>query len=338
MMFGAVSHDIRAKKRILIVHSYNTDYAWVKDINVGLDRGFSGIEDALIKTHYMDTKRFSDSQSKEKASINAMAEIRRWRPDVLVTIDDDAQLLVGTQFIDHPDIDLVYVGIQNSSESYGYTAASNVTGIREDVVLGPLRETISQSKGLQQEGHARLRIYHLSDTSSYSASVVSRVRNFEWKPHELISSREYVFFDDWKQGILEANAKADVIYLTNYHTLKQRPDQGLDGEDVVLPSVPSQEVMAWALAHSDLPIVGSWSFAVEDGGMLSMAMSGYEQGEVAANLARIAARGEVLPMEQRHVTNKQVLVVLRDKVMQRHGWTLPDLYTSFARATGNYYE
>ena len=72
--------------------------------------------------------------------------------------------------------------------------------------------------------------------------------------------------------------------------------------------------------------------------MLSMAMSGYEQGEVAANLARIAARGEVLPMEQRHVTNKQVLVVLRDKVMQRHGWTLPDLYTSFARATGNYYE
>jgi len=338
MLFGAVSYDIRSKKRILVIHSYSTNYAWVNDINVGLDRGFKDIENTLIKYHYMDTKRFPDPRSKEKASINAVAEINRWKPDVVITIDDDAQFLVGTKFIDHPDIDVVYAGIQNSSEGYGYTAASNVTGIREDVVLRPLFETISQSKGVDQEDQAKLRIYHLSDTSSYSASVVNRVRSFKWAPHELVSSQEYVFFEDWKKGILEANDSADLIYLTNYHTLKQSPGPGSAGEDVTLPSVPSKEVMRWALANSDLPIVGSWSFLVQDGGMLSMAMSGYEQGEVAATLARLAASGEQLPIEQRHVTNQQVLVVLREKAIERYRWKLPDLYTSFARATGNYYE
>ncbi len=339
MLFGAVSYDIRSKKRILIVHSYNTDYEWVNDINVGLDRGFKGIDNTLIKYHYMDTKRFPDPRSKEKASINAIGEINRWKPDVVVTIDDDAQLLVGTQFIDKPDVDIVYAGIQNSSEGYGYVDAENVTGIREDVVLRPLFEAISQSKGVEEEGKSALRIYHLSDTSSYSASVVDRVRGFQWNPHELVSSKEYVFFDDWKKGILEANETADLIYLTNYHTLKQRPLPGQEGDaGITLPSVPSGEVMQWALANSELPIVGSWSFLVQDGGMLSMAMSGFEQGEVAAKLARLAASGEELPLEQRHVTNQQVLVVLREKAIQKQKWRLPNLYTSFARSTGNYYE
>lgn len=72
--------------------------------------------------------------------------------------------------------------------------------------------------------------------------------------------------------------------------------------------------------------------------MLSMAMSGFEQGEVAAKLARLAASGEELPLEQRHVTNQQVLVVLREKAIQKQKWRLPNLYTSFARSTGNYYE
>ena len=46
-----------------------------------------------------------------------------------------------------------------------------------------------------------------------------------------------------------------------------------------------KEVVAWTEANSKLPLIGLNSYYAEDGGMLSIAASPYEQGEVAANMA-----------------------------------------------------
>ena len=50
------------------------------------------------------------SRQQREAAISALNLIDRWGPDVIVTIDDDAQILVGTKFVDDPDVSIVMQG------------------------------------------------------------------------------------------------------------------------------------------------------------------------------------------------------------------------------------
>ena len=71
--------------------------------------------------------------------------------------------------------------------------------------------------------------------------------------------------------------------------------------------------------------------------MLSVSVSPYEQGEVAARQA-IAILGGTTPGDIGVVTSKQFLVHLCQPALIRRGLTVPVFYEAFARATGNFYE
>ncbi|HEO65297.1 MAG TPA: hypothetical protein ENI73_05420, partial [Spirochaetes bacterium] len=84
------------KPRVLILHSYYTDYSWVRDINEGLDRVFKKYS-YNIRYHYMDTKRHTDNNFKIKAGLTVIKMIESWKPDVILSIDDNAQQMAFKQ-------------------------------------------------------------------------------------------------------------------------------------------------------------------------------------------------------------------------------------------------
>ena len=79
-----------AAKKVLIVHSYHAEYDWCQGVNEGIDKVLkpAGIE---TRTFYMDTKRNSSQEWKEKSGQAAEVELNAYNPDVLITVDDDTR-------------------------------------------------------------------------------------------------------------------------------------------------------------------------------------------------------------------------------------------------------
>ena len=94
----------------------------------------------------------------------------------------------------------------------------------------------------------------------------------------------------------------------------------------------------WTEANSSIPLIGTASFFVEDGGMFAIGPSGFEQGEVAAKMAIRILDDEVVPSDIPVAMPQQFIVYMRRSTMVKRGIALPRMYESFARATGNYVE
>ena len=103
------------KPRIFIVHSYDTDYSWVVDINIGLNRIFQKYS-YNIRYYYMNTKRNPDKNYIEKVGNSVIKMIKDWEPDILIAIDDNAQEYVAKHFINNPKMKIIYSGVNANQQ------------------------------------------------------------------------------------------------------------------------------------------------------------------------------------------------------------------------------
>jgi ABC-type uncharacterized transport system substrate-binding protein len=317
------------KPRLLILHSYAKDYSWVTNQNEGMQRIFTDKISYIIKEHYLDTKRKPYPEYMKRAGREARELIEGWKPDLIIAGDDDAQELVGKYFVNDPKIKIVFTGVQADYKKYGYDTANNVTGILEKVSVNGIKETLMELKTNSNPEVKLTKIFHLSDKSTYSQSVLKEIKSFNWQPFELVSSSEYETFEDWKNGVEKANNTADILLITNYHTIRRSAQD----ESIV----PAREIIQWTQANSNLPGIGAWGFYVEDGGMLAVAVSPYEQGEVAAKIAVNILEGkkqiQTIPIQ----TNQQYILYMREASMKEHKLKLPSIYEAFARANKHYF-
>ena len=319
-----VAHNM-SKPRILIVNSYGPDYAWTRDINVGIRRVFGDDADYVLRWHNMDLKRHPWPESKVAAGTQARHAIDEWQPDVVIAIDDDAQEYTAKYYVNRPGIRIVFAGTNGGVAAYGYDKASNVTGILERKPLSALKEA------LLQPGFSRrtpIRVVEICDDSETVKLDHEFIAAFDWNPLRYTGAHLVNTYADWKRAILAADAEADVILTTNYRRLSR------SATDRTL--VPPTEVLAWTELNSRLPIVGVNSFFVEDGGMLAIATSPFEQGEVAARMARQIIERKVAPSSIPVASTRQYVVVMNAQRMAAHGISLPPLYEAFARATNDY--
>ena len=316
------------RPRLLILHSYSKDYSWVTDQNQGMQRIFQHKVSYPIKEHYLDTKNKPYPKYMKRAGREAKELIERWKPDLIIACDDDAQMLVGKYFVDNPHIKIVFTGIQGNYKKYGYDIANNVTGIFEKVSTHGVKETLME---LNKNRAVKLtKIFHLSDKSTYSQFVINEITSFDWQPFELVNSAEYETFEDWKNAVKKANNEADILLITNYHTIRRSAQD----KSIVSP----KEIIEWTEANSTLPGIGGWGFYVEDGGMLAVGISPYEQGEIAAQIAVDILTGKKQIQKISPQNGKQYIFYMRETNMKEHQLKLPPIYEAFARATNHYFE
>jgi len=169
-------------------------------------------------------------------------------------------------------------------------------------------------------------VVHIGDKSSSVEHDDHYMREFDWRPLVNLPSRKPGTFDDWKKAVLDVQGKTDFILTTNYRKISRSAD------DRAL--VPPEEVVAWTLANSKVPVIGTNGFFVEDGGELAIGTSPFEQGEVATRMAIKLLEGQAATAIP-HASPRQFVVYMRSVRLRQRGMELPPLYEAFARATNN---
>jgi hypothetical protein len=263
---------------------------------------------------------------------------------VLIAVDNLAQELAAKHYVNHPNLSIVFAGINGAIEPYGYHNADNVTGILELRQLDGLRETILSLQCAEVKrdcpgaNNRPIRIRYLLDASKSVLGDRQRVDDFGWEPLDYRGSYVAQDWEDWKSLVLSSEADTDYIFVTNY---RQLPCSKAERNS---PFVPASDVMAWTEANSPVPIIGLQVFNVEDGGMLAIGQSPYEQGEEAGRMAKaiLEGRGKVnnkpLSEEIPIQPNRHYIVAMRKPAMDKRMLRLPQIYESFARAANTYVE
>lgn len=313
------------KPRVLVLHSYDLSYPWTREVTVGVRRVLDEHPDYAIRWFYMDTKRHPWKEYKENSGLSARQSIERWKPHVIIAIDDDAQEFVTRHYVNHPSIRIVFAGVNGGIDGYGFTGAGNVTGIFERKDLRALQEALLAFRW-QRVGQGPLRFVHIGDNSSSVGHDEHFIRDFDWRPLVRLPSQLVGNFDDWKKAVRAAQDQTDFIVTSNYRKItRSAADRSL---------VPPTEIVAWTLANSRVPVVGTNGFFVEDGGEVAIGTSPFEQGEVAARMA-IRLIGGQSATDIPHASTRQFVVYMRSAKLHQRGMQLPPLYEAFARAVNS---
>lgn len=311
-----------SKPRIFVLHSYNLDFSWTRDINTGIERILKD-KPYSVRWHYMDTKRNPSAEYKEKAGKIAENAIKQWNPNIIITVDDNAQKYVAAHFKDSKSINIVFTGVNAEPDAYGFDKAKNVTGILERIPFQEFKEIFVQILPKNKR-----RIVHISDASVTSQLIHDELTNVSWSPLNLIKSFQCETFDEWKRAIRQANKIGDILLVTHYHTILDKNGK----------TVSPRKVMEWTSPQLKIPDIGCWGFFVEDGGMMSVAVSPYEQGEEAAKMA-VRIIEEKIPANEIDIKiNSLYVVYLRGSSMEERNIEIPKMLKAFAKATNTYYE
>ena len=318
----------KSKPSILILQSYDKDYAWTRDVNIGLNRILKHKELYQLRWYYMDTKRHPFPNYKDTAGNAARRMIEKTKPDVVIAVDDDAQQYVMRHFLNHPTIKIVFAGINKQASDYGFDKAQNVTGILERLQLEAVREALTSTVNLV--GLKRpIQLAYLSDTSSTVMGDAEQIEKFNWAPVQLHSVTHVKTFDEWKLKIQQLGQQTDAILLTGYRFLSR------SDKDISL--VSAQEVVAWTEANSAIPVISGNGFYAEEGGMLAIGTSPYEQGEEAARKAL-----QIL-IDGKHVNeipvsaSQQFIVTMSASKIKARNFQLPKIYEAAARTGDKYF-
>lgn len=291
-----------ASDRILVVHSYHKAYDWTAEITKAItsELNTSNVDHTFF---YMDTKRNPNQGWILNAAKDAKKAINRYKPKVVIAVDDNAQAFIVKDYVNKSPIQFVFCGVNAKPEKYGYPA-SNVTGILERTY--PL-QTLRMLKTLLPKIH---RVAVVCDHSPTAKFIVWHIQQRILKSNFGVNVVEYlqpVTFSRWKEVIirLDQDPLIDAIMIPLYHTVKKDGTQTSEDSDTVI---------AWTLAHTRKPVVGLFPFIVEAGALLAVTVAPREHGRVAAKMAVEIVTGKTaadIPMR----VNQQgyAMVNLKDK-------------------------
>lgn len=317
------------KPRLLILHSYDTSYSWTRDVDVGIRRVLGGRNDYVVRWYYMDTKRHPWTEYKVNEGKAVIKLVERWQPSVVVAIDDDAHEYAMKYFVNDPKVKIVFAGLSAEPSQYGYDKASNVTGILERKPFAALKDSLLLLSQTQPRDRP-VRIMFLGDASDSVRNDEHLFSSIDWEPIQVVPSRLAKTFDEWKEGILFANDNdIDFVITANYRKLQK----SAGSKELMKPNA----VLAWTEEYALPLVIGTNGFFAEDGGVLAIGTSPYEQGEVALNMARKIILDGVAPTKIPVMSTEQFVVAMRRSSMARRGIKLPSVYEAAARASANFY-
>ena len=265
---GAVS---LSGKRILLVHSYHAEYPWVDAITRGVRWTLKGTG-VKMRVFHMDTKRNTGEEWKKRAGDRAFAEAEAYDPDVIVTVDDNAQLYLGERLIGGAR-PVVFCGVNGDPADYGYPAP-NVTGIIERLHFERTLALLDRIRPCR-----RIAILSSDDPTSAGAFAYMRETPVDAEVTEWILAGT---FAEWKEAVRRFNRTVDAFGVYSYHTIRDEGDS---------TSLDPKTVMDWTRRNARVPTFGFAEFGIEDGLMIGVTVSGFEHGEKAAQYALEILRG-----------------------------------------------
>jgi hypothetical protein len=357
----------REKQRIFVVHSYNTDLAWVNEVDEGIDRYFKkNPTNAIIRRHYMNLKNHPDCHFYRTSAEDVRLAIQEWKPHVLIIIDDLAQALVGTKYLRFksgadtseffkkiaqvinnkmcPEFDatwfglneiraspepvIVFAGVNGNVDQYQYPYAKNVTGVFEKKNYQALLETINTIHNASTKDTFS-GIQMLNEASATTTSEERFFNDFSWQGFTWHTPAQVKTFDEWKTCVEKANREGSLLLIANYLQIHVSENS----PDLV----PGKEIISWTEDNAVYPVLGASTAFVADGGMMTVGIAGTEQGEIAAFLTDQILKGTPVSMLPYHDA-KQFIIGLNKSLVKKRSLKLPLIYEAFSRQSNNFEE
>jgi ABC-type uncharacterized transport system substrate-binding protein len=292
------------QKKILLIHSYHEEYPWGQSITAGVKQALEG-KNVDLEIFYMDTKRYTSDEFKIKSGQLAREKIGSWKPDAVITADDNAQIFV-TQYYANKKPYFVFCGVNADPADYGFPA-SNVTGIIERPQFA---ESLAYLDTLVKNVK---KIAIMSDNEPTSVGTLNFMRK-EKSGRKVMGYNLITDLDVWKSRVFEYNKDLDALCIYTYHTLQQ------PGAAV---SVDPSYVIQWTIENCKVPTVGFLEFAIESGVFCGVVESGKEHGYEAAVMALELIGGadiKALPVKKA----EKGLTMINLKTARQLGITVPE--------------
>lgn len=324
LSLGSAMYYNRTNPRVLVVHSYDENYAWVKGLNASYQALLKTYPRAVqTRTQYLGLLGAPNAQHKATAAASAMRAVESFEPQVLVVFDDLAADLITPTLLNRPDMRIVFAGIDAPLSEHGFDRSANTTGILERVPLLALHESMNDlGRGKS------VTIGCLGDARGVSIAEARQMDQYNWFPHTFLPCQQAETFAQWQQQVQAIDGRADVLLITGY--------RGVVRAQTDTKVVPAPELMGWTEAHSKaLPMAAKNGF-VADGGALSISSSPQEQGQAAGRLTVALLQGRSiadLPVKE----GQAFVVAMHAERLEKRGFRLPKVYEAAARAAGAYY-
>jgi ABC-type uncharacterized transport system substrate-binding protein len=285
--------SLAAKKKVLFIDSYHAGYAWSDGEVQGAKSVIGDKYD--FKVIHMDTKRNSSAEAQKKAGDEAKAEIDSWKPDVVITADDNAAKLVIVPFYKDSDIPFVFCGINWDASSYGFPS-KNVTGVLEVSVIKPLLDSMQKFAKGSRVGF----IGKDNETDRKEADQLKKLGV------QLTATKFVNTFEEWKTEYVKLQDETDMLIVIN--------NAGISGWD-------ETEAMKFTRENTKIPTGSSHDF-IAPFVLIDYAKLAEEQGELAAGIAMNILEGKS-PKDLPIVSNKKGQLYVNMAIAKKLGVQFP---------------
>ena len=294
--------------KCLYISSYHQGYAW----SDGVERGVRSVLDGKcdIRQFDMDTKRNKDEAYKKRVALEAKQLIESWRPDVVITSDDNAaKYLIKPYFREH-DMPFVFAGINWTVDAYGFPY-SNVTGIIEVAPVKAIFDRVTDLQGIPERGYY-LGADTLTERKNLDRFVKSATRNGIVLHHTLAPTMQ-----DWIAAYKKAQDYDFIIMGSNSGINDWQDDQA---RDTVLTSSRKISLTnhVWMMPYT----------------LLGLTKVPEEQGEWAAKAALHILDG-AKPSDIAIISNRKWDIWLNEAVSKSAGVNIPKKIRRKAKKTGS---
>lgn len=270
MMSVFLFYPYNNTKRVLLLFSHEADLAWNIQIKKAIYNSFNkhfinANKHLNIKKHYMQTKKYSQEYQINQEVNKAVELIKDFRPDVVITVGDNASGKVIPHFF-KTSIQFVFCGV-NNPKKYNFPQ-KNVTGVVEKLL-------IKQTFKMLQHFLPLAKRYVLLIDESISSKIMMNNLNNKHEKYQKISYLKSKKFTQWKSFLKKHENSIDFILLPTYSNLKD--DNG--------NAVKSNSVMTWILKNIKKPPIGILDFNIQDGALLGVVDTAEKQGKAVAKYA-----------------------------------------------------
>lgn len=313
------------KSRILIVTSKT---------RLGAASIASEIKDLLNKRHNFSVKTYSlegetmPERSIELNTIKINKLVREFHPNTIVAVNPIAQNIIRESYLDSPHIKLIFAGNNSPENKEAIFNMNNVTGMVTSTPFVMIKNFLTD---IHFKGR---KIYVLGNNSAVNEQLLIALKKADFKPYELVSPFLTKELSEWKKFLEQANHEADLLLLLDYSGL-------IDYEDGSKGKVPvlTKNVTKYLLENSGIPMIGiNRDFAKQKG---PIAFTPYYQNSakvivwLTTHFINQNDKSESIPLVVQDIVSPEINIAAFKRFFP--GYTIPDIYKSYAKAINRYY-
>lgn len=310
------------KPRILVLHSASQDSAWARQVDRGMREALKANRRPIaIEWHYLGVDSPAAARQMDEAKAGAGRAMERFNPDVLIAVDDEANSLVARDFIGLARPRILYLSLNRPPSEFGYTGASNVSGIAEQLPLAAIRDAIRE---IFPDRLPALDVIGVNNETG--RAEMAQVMAFDWSPMALKQTTLANTAEEWRAAT--GQTRADILVVLSTQDLPTA-DGGV---------VSAAGINRWTQENTAAFPIGTKVDFVEDGGGLSFSPPPDDYGAKAIALALDWLDKRSTPGAPPPVVSDHFEVALRPERLAERGVVLPPIYTEAARENGTLYD